>query len=535
MQIFDQYRLGTIALGNFATGGVIGTAAATVNISSAISINQTTAGQVLTLPIPTDTTHSLFLAVSNVGTAPFVIEGAALNANSSVTFVFTGSTWRATGSGSGASGWGLTGNTGTTQAISFLGTPDNVGLSFRTNNLIRATITSGGNFGVGTTAPTATMESAGSFGVGIEESAAAAVTATDLSHTIVLTSAGLQTVTLQAAAGRNRRTLRVVNPINNVKQFNIAYTDLLGGANTVIQPFTSMLLQSDGAIWRVVSQSDTGTGTSGWGLTGNGGTTQATSFIGTTDNVGLSLRTNNVIRQTINNVGSVGFGTTAPLGLVDVAGGRNNGGGAVAANADLAFQFGSGGFRHFLSTEHDSSGDSPGNRFVFWVNTGVTSGASIAPNTGNQAVASFTGSGAVLTTGTTSARTIIPTSPLNLQDLSSAGAAADAPLGIDAAGNVRRSSGTKTVDTKTASYTLVATDANKIIAVNSATATTITLSGLTSGQSVQVYQQGAGQISFATGTLTRRHNFNLFNTAGQFSMIEVTVVGADAVLTGALA
>jgi hypothetical protein len=108
-------------------------------------------------------------------------------------------------------------------------------------------------------------------------------------------------------------------------------------------------------------------------------------------------------------------------------------------------------------------------------------------------------------------------------------------LGIDASGNVRRSSGTKTVDTKTASYTLVASDANKIIAVNSAVPTTITLSGLTSGQSVQIYQQGAGQISFATGTLIRRHNFSLFNSAGAFSIVEVTVIGTDAVLSGALA
>jgi len=49
-----------------------------------------------------------------------------------------------------------------------------------------------------------------------------------------------------------------------------------------------------------------------WNLLGNTGTLQATNFLGTTDAIGLSLRTNNVIRQTIRSDGNVGIGTIDP-------------------------------------------------------------------------------------------------------------------------------------------------------------------------------------------------------------------------------
>ena len=49
-----------------------------------------------------------------------------------------------------------------------------------------------------------------------------------------------------------------------------------------------------------------------WTTLGNSGTVQATNFLGTIDNVGLSFRTNNVIRQTIDNTGKIGIGITTP-------------------------------------------------------------------------------------------------------------------------------------------------------------------------------------------------------------------------------
>ena len=61
-------------------------------------------------------------------------------------------------------------------------------------------------------------------------------------------------------------------------------------------------------------------GATGWGLLGNTGTVQATNFIGTTDNIGLSVRTNNNIVGTFTTAGRLGIGTTAPSGNIHVVG-----------------------------------------------------------------------------------------------------------------------------------------------------------------------------------------------------------------------
>jgi len=48
-----------------------------------------------------------------------------------------------------------------------------------------------------------------------------------------------------------------------------------------------------------------------WSLTGNTGTSYASNFIGTTDNVGFRVRTNNIQRIVVDSLGSVGIGSTA--------------------------------------------------------------------------------------------------------------------------------------------------------------------------------------------------------------------------------
>lgn len=65
-----------------------------------------------------------------------------------------------------------------------------------------------------------------------------------------------------------------------------------------------------------------GSGGSGWGLTGNASTSSVTNFIGTTDNVGLRFRVNNVRAGIIDSASantSLGFGT-----LRSVSGASNN-------------------------------------------------------------------------------------------------------------------------------------------------------------------------------------------------------------------
>lgn len=93
---------------------------------------------------------------------------------------------------------------------------------------------------------------------------------------------------------------------------------------------------------------------------------------------------------------------------------------------------------------------------------------------------------------------------------------------------------TRVINTQIASYTIVASDVDKILSVNSATDVDIILSGLVSGQSVRVYQAGVGQITFVNGTLIGRNTFNLTKTAGIYSIVDVSVIGIDAILTGNL-
>lgn len=58
----------------------------------------------------------------------------------------------------------------------------------------------------------------------------------------------------------------------------------------------------------------------GWTVTGNTGTNPSTNFLGTTDNVGLAIRTNNTEQVRITPAGNVGIGTSSPNQKLDVRG-----------------------------------------------------------------------------------------------------------------------------------------------------------------------------------------------------------------------
>lgn len=86
-----------VALGNFAGGGSIGTAATTVDLGTWISVAQTTAAQTLTLPNPTDATGGRICLVSNVGSASFTLLGIVVAAGASLLAVWTGAAWSGAG------------------------------------------------------------------------------------------------------------------------------------------------------------------------------------------------------------------------------------------------------------------------------------------------------------------------------------------------------------------------------------------------------------------------------------------------------
>ena len=57
-----------------------------------------------------------------------------------------------------------------------------------------------------------------------------------------------------------------------------------------------------------------------WDLSGNGNTDPVNHFIGTTNNVHLPFRTNNIVRMIIDESGYVGIGTITPQFRLDVNG-----------------------------------------------------------------------------------------------------------------------------------------------------------------------------------------------------------------------
>lgn len=88
-----------VLLSDFASGGVIGTAAATVDIAQSALINQTTEGKVLTLPTPTSGL-AVFYTLYNVGSAGFYTYGRYLRPGSAHTFAYVPTVgWRRTSSG----------------------------------------------------------------------------------------------------------------------------------------------------------------------------------------------------------------------------------------------------------------------------------------------------------------------------------------------------------------------------------------------------------------------------------------------------
>lgn len=95
MIVNDNLLLSTIALANFAAGGPLGTAAATVDVASNFVLTQTTASIAVTLPAPTDATAGTELNVSSAAasTANITVGGVVLVPGATTQFRWTGASW----------------------------------------------------------------------------------------------------------------------------------------------------------------------------------------------------------------------------------------------------------------------------------------------------------------------------------------------------------------------------------------------------------------------------------------------------------
>lgn len=90
----------TLAISNLASGGSIGAASSTVDVYTSFTINQTSAGQTITIPNPTSSAAGRIIYISNIGSAGFSVLGTTLNASGTAALVWNGSAWTFAGSAS---------------------------------------------------------------------------------------------------------------------------------------------------------------------------------------------------------------------------------------------------------------------------------------------------------------------------------------------------------------------------------------------------------------------------------------------------
>lgn len=80
-------------ISDIPAGGNIGTAPTTVDINTTFNVNQTTAGQSITLPAPTNTAAGRTAFINNVGTVSFTFYGATLAPNQMLVSQWDGDSW----------------------------------------------------------------------------------------------------------------------------------------------------------------------------------------------------------------------------------------------------------------------------------------------------------------------------------------------------------------------------------------------------------------------------------------------------------
>jgi hypothetical protein len=139
-----------------------------------------------------------------------------------------------------------------------------------------------------------------------------------LSFSICLLSFG-QDPTAKIATARAYNSANIVT--NNVKAITATKVNT---ANTKI-------------LDAIAALRDSATGSTGWGLTGNTGTSSITKYIGTNDTASFIIRTNSVPAITVTQDGNTGIGTTTPNSKLDVNGDVN-----VTGSVAAYFYYGNG-------------------------------------------------------------------------------------------------------------------------------------------------------------------------------------------------
>lgn len=188
----------------------------------------------------------------------------------------------ATGPSGSSNGWLLTGNAGTTPSTNFMGTTDAQDVIFKCNNTeyLRFKNVTGGN-----------DEVTFSKNVKVNSSSIAQVWVNGPSSYIILSS------------GVSNNPVIVLSKSSTT--VNIGSTNITGTKTLQLPNATGTLVASVNGATADAAGNVT-ISSSGWGLTGNGGTVDSVNFIGTTDGQSLVMKANNVEYLRLNpNTGAI--------------------------------------------------------------------------------------------------------------------------------------------------------------------------------------------------------------------------------------
>ena len=243
-------------------------------------------------------------------------------------------------SSTGAAGWGILGNTGSSYGANFIGTTDAQDLQIRVRNTQSGVIEGAGNQNTGFGYQVLTSNTTGNLNTAIGNTAlstntsgshntaigaASGVTSGNLinataigynakasaSNSLVLGGAGSDAVNVGIGTSAPTQKLDVVG--------NVQFTGALMPNGT--SGASGQVLTSQGAgvppVWSSSS------GFSGWSLMGNASTTYATNFLGTTDARDLQFRVNNQQSGLIEFDGNQNTGIGYQVLMIATGGGDN--------------------------------------------------------------------------------------------------------------------------------------------------------------------------------------------------------------------
>jgi trimeric autotransporter adhesin len=240
-------------------------------------------------------------------------------------------TWQvAPGGGGAGTGWSLIGNGGTVDATNFIGTTDNAPFNIRVNNVKAGRldpILSNSFYGIQASFNNTTGGNNTSHGY-----KALFTNTTGANNTALGYGADVATAALTNATAIGNGA--IVNASNSMQLGNAAVTQIFAGTGTTATLITGGLKVTGGVlgVGKVLTSDAAGVATwqtpagavAGWGLTGNAGTIDGTNFIGTTDNVPFTIRTNNQSVVRIDPINTNLF-VGATSGGLNTSGGNNYG------------------------------------------------------------------------------------------------------------------------------------------------------------------------------------------------------------------